>query len=171
MSAEQGAYSERAYKIATLDDLIGHTSWGQRGRVALNRRTSPEMLATMAEDENLWVRGCVARNPSTPSNVLAGLAEDEDWGVRMFVAVHPHTSLATLSILADDKHPWVRSCVACNPTVSSDMLARLATDEDDGVRSASTSAIVARLGERANHPISDLAISDTLCPARSKEGV
>ena len=51
-----------------------------------NPDTSPEILAKLADDDELTIRCDVARNPNTPPKILAKLANDM---IRMFVAISP----------------------------------------------------------------------------------
>ncbi|HVG34398.1 MAG TPA: hypothetical protein VM911_15110 [Pyrinomonadaceae bacterium] len=49
-------------------------------------RTSPEVLARLAEDDYFYVWEKVPGNPSTPAETREKLAEHKNWGVCMNVA-------------------------------------------------------------------------------------
>jgi hypothetical protein len=93
-----------------------------------------DILAILAQDEDVDVRRYVASNPHTPAETLSALATDEDANVRYRIASNAHTPVETLSALATDAHYDVRCCVAKNPQTPAEVLATLATDAYADVR-------------------------------------
>ena len=70
----------------------------RRVNAAKNLRTTPAVLAALAEDEDDIVRRGVAQNLSTPTDVLVVLADDE--AARRVVALNPNTPVDVLVVLA-----------------------------------------------------------------------
>jgi len=101
---------------------------------AQNPDTSPEILAKLADDDELTIRCDVARNPNTPPKILAKLANDDDKNVRCDIARTESTPPEILAKLADDDDEGVRSRVARNPSTPPEILAKLADDDSAEVR-------------------------------------
>ena len=96
--------------------------------------TRSDVLASLAENDNISVRENVASNSGTPANVLAGLAADGEASVRRNVAINRNTSVASLTTLATDHEVRVRDAVAFHPATPADILSGLATDVSSLVR-------------------------------------
>ena len=99
-----------------------------------NKKTSPEIIEELAEDEEMWVKYEVAINPNTPVNILRKLAEDGNEYVRCEVAENPKIPIEVLKKLAEDKDVGVRFAVAKHPRTPIEALRKLAEDKDSAVR-------------------------------------
>ena len=86
--------------------------------LAQDPNTNPEILKSLATDDDWVVRCWVARNPNTTPEILASLATDCDWDVRCVVARHPKTTLEILKSLATDDYRYVRYYAAHNPNAT-----------------------------------------------------
>ena len=88
--------------------------------LAADPNTTPEILKTLATDDDYYVRYWVARHPNTTPEILKSLATDGDHSVRYWVAQHPNTTPEILKTLATDDDWGVRCRVAesseCNRT-------------------------------------------------------
>ncbi|WP_372366806.1 hypothetical protein [Candidatus Uabimicrobium sp. HlEnr_7] len=71
--------------------------------IAKNDKTSPETLAMLAKDEDIFVKRNVASNPSSTSNILSILADDKDVFVRRLVVRHPSVLLNDLYKIAKSR--------------------------------------------------------------------
>ena len=77
---------------------------------ASNPSTAPYILTLLAETPIKEIREAVAYNQNTPPEVLATLAQDEDWRVRWAaVAGNKNTPHALLSKLSKDEDRDVRA--------------------------------------------------------------
>ena len=104
--------------------------------VALRSSTPAELLNDLASDKNKYVRRAVALNLSTPAELLNKLASDKDVDVLLGVALNPRTSAEVLAVLATDEDAGVRWGVAKNPSAPAEALNMLAADKDADVRLA-----------------------------------
>jgi hypothetical protein len=98
--------------------------------------TPPEILESLASDQDANVRSAVARNLKTPTTLLTALATDRLPQVRSAVARNRNTPPAILEGLSSSKHEGVRRSVAENRNTPPATLERLAVDKDEGVREA-----------------------------------
>ncbi len=73
----------------------------QKLELASNLSTSPEILAELANDENVVVRTKVALNPNTSAFTLDKLLTDEDCVVRYRATDNPNIQLSTLEMLVE----------------------------------------------------------------------
>ena len=60
--------------------------------LARTPNTTPEILKTLATDDDRWVRYWVARHPNTTPEILKVLATDDVWNVRYWAAHHPNAT-------------------------------------------------------------------------------
>ena len=89
-----------------------------RTRIGLpERNTSPEILATLAQDEEWEVRYRVAKNPNTTLETLALLAKDEEWIVRGFTVTNSNIIFDCLIELLQDENLDVRKTALRHPRV------------------------------------------------------
>jgi len=70
-----------------------------RGWVARNPNTSLEMLDTLAQDEDRWVRSGVAKNPSTSLKALKYLVNDGDYEVATLALANPNLPDAVRTVI------------------------------------------------------------------------
>lgn len=148
-------------------NLASCGDWKQRVRVAYSAGSElANILAELAQDEEVKVRITVAENRATREPALSSLAADLDTRVRMAVARNPKNQPSVLAVLAGDgveevraaslstiagswgipteslsflsKDPRVevRVAVALNPTIEPTVLASLAADSAENVRIA-----------------------------------
>ena len=61
---------------------LGSLTDDMKYKLAVNKRTSKEILTILSKDEDWNVRSCVAHNLNTPKEVLTILSTDEDSWVR-----------------------------------------------------------------------------------------
>ncbi len=144
---------------------------GKRTEVAKNTE-SGKLLASMANDPDIYVRYAVAKNKATPQvardvlfkegladtyknpntsiEVLDLLARDIDPLTRAVASSHENTSPATLHLLAQDPIDYVRQNVAQNSNTMPETLFQLAGDSDDFVRR--------HLARNAKTPATGLAV-------------
>lgn len=98
------------------------------------KRTPPNILSALAQDDNPRVRRSVCYNPNTPQSTIESLAKnDASNGVRG-TAARFVTSKETLAQLAGDSSESVRCGVAMNSNASAEILNKLSTDANDYVR-------------------------------------
>ncbi len=71
-------------KTINLDTM----SFFSKKRLAMNPKTSSELLTLLTTNKDWEIRWQVSFNPNTPSNVLEILAKDVDKEVRYGVAEH-----------------------------------------------------------------------------------
>jgi len=69
--------------------------------LAMNEQADPTVLATLAQNEDRFVRKHTAANQATPGSVLSALARDPHPSVRLSVAANPSTPKVTLRVLAE----------------------------------------------------------------------
>ena len=137
VSGNSNANFEVIYKLAKDESsFVKEKARYSLKKSAQNPNTSPEILESLATDEDFFVRADVATNPNTSLRVLKSLARDEEALVRSCVAGAPKTTIEILEFLAKDETSFVRSHVAENSLTNLDMLGRLAQDEDEDVRAA-----------------------------------
>jgi len=70
-----------------------------RGWVARNPNASLEVLDTLAQDEDRWVRLGVAGNPSTSSKALKYLVNDGDYEVATLALANPSLPDAVRTVI------------------------------------------------------------------------
>ena len=137
VSGNSNANFEVIYKLAKDESsFVKEKARYSLKKSAKNPNTSPELLESLATDEDFFVRADVATNPNTSLRVLKSLARDEEALVRSCVASAPKTTIEILEFLAKDETSFVRSHVAENSLTNLDMLGRLVQDEDEDVRAA-----------------------------------
>lgn len=83
------------------------------------------LLRRLAQDPAWHVRLHLAGNPHAPPEVLASLAGDEDATTRQEVARHHRTSPAILAALAQDESDEVREAALCHRDTPPEALERL----------------------------------------------
>ncbi|MEU9478935.1 hypothetical protein [Streptomyces sp. NPDC048191] len=137
------------------DALSGHPLL--RREAARERTLLPDLVARLAEDDDLGVRVLLAQNhpdapaalllrsfleytgperarlttrPNFPRAGLAGYADHADPRVRALAARDPQTSPATVERLTGDADPEVRSASARHPNLPQDRLVELLADEE-----------------------------------------
>lgn len=98
-------------KIARLRLLAADANPKIRERVALDRHTPEDLLATLAADPDEGVRACVARNEATPCDVLRSLVRDRSERVRGFLALNFSVPLDAMQKLSKDRSRTVRDLV------------------------------------------------------------
>ena len=98
----------------------------------LDAEPSPQVLAKLSNDENVYVRQGVASNTAMPPEALANLSNDEDEYVRWGVAINTATPPEVLANLSDDESVYIRKGVAGNKATPPELLANLS--DDDAVR-------------------------------------
>lgn len=96
----------------------------------LAKKSSPKLLASIAQDSDWRIRLAVAENPKTPPEVLRSLAFDTAM-VRSAVASNSSTPQDVLARLARDIEYIVREAVAANPEASPEVI-RILADVDNG---------------------------------------
>ena len=99
-------------KVRRVRLLARSTDPRIRESAALSHHAPPDVLASLAADEEVGVRRCVARNERTRPAVLERLAADPDPYVRGWVAAHPAVPPALLDLLVEDADDCVRAVVA-----------------------------------------------------------
>jgi len=114
-------------------NLLGASS-RLRLAVAGDPSVPPQLLVTLAEDDDEHVRRSVAWNATTPSETLARLADDQDMEIRRGVGLNAGTPTDVLCRLTADTEPRVIICVARNPATLPDIIARLSAHHDANVR-------------------------------------
>ena len=98
------------------------------------KRTPPNILNALAQDENPQVRSGVCYNPNTPQSTIEKLAKnDASDGVRG-TAARFVKSQETLTQLASDSSESVRQGVAMNSNAGAETLDKLSSDANDDVR-------------------------------------
>lgn len=110
----------------------------ERRSLALNVRTTGEILTALARDDDPAVRRAAATNPATPAGALVLLCFDADTLVRRAVAVRDDLPLKVVDWLAEDGDVWVRSGLARNRACPRIWLDRLARDREADVRRSVT---------------------------------
>lgn len=78
-----------------------------RRRVAENKRTPADVLASLSRDKSAEVRMAVALNKSTPESIVTKLACDENVDVRHMIASTSYVPKHLLRQLAEDANPHV----------------------------------------------------------------
>jgi hypothetical protein len=85
--------------LSEIENLnVANLSYFEKKSLACDPKTSPEILAVLATDEDSLVRYLVARNPNTPPKVLEQLATDVEYWIRCCVAKHPNYEKATVRV-------------------------------------------------------------------------
>lgn len=105
-------------------------------QIAINPRTSVELLSKLARSDHWPLREAVGKNPQAPHDVFMLLARDASDSVRHVVASNPCTSEDILNMLARDTDYHIRKCVAENRGAPIQLLRRLAKDRSCQVRGA-----------------------------------
>lgn len=82
-----------------------------RRRIAESDKATPELLATLCEDESSSVRKAVAANVNAPVEVLINLVVDKDPDVRFSMAENHNLHPTLLQKLTCDDNPYI-SCRA-----------------------------------------------------------
>ncbi len=137
----EAAAENLATPISLLVRLAGDAESSVRTRVAMNPATpiviKGTILASFANQEDVWYRERAAENSATPGTALERLAGDAESQVREAVVKNPATPITALERLAGDPNGFfVRRVVAENPAIPITLLERLAGDADVDVRSA-----------------------------------
>ena len=105
---------EQIYEIVlkVLQELnktnVSKLSTEERLKLARDPKATVEILQTLAQDENSYVRCWVARHPKATVEILQGLSRDKDYYVRYWVSRHPNATVEFLQGLAQDKDYYVR---------------------------------------------------------------
>ena len=93
---------EIQYALGTLTDKMKY-------KLAVNERTSKEVLTILSTDKDMYVRSCIATNPNTPKEVLKVLSTDKNSDIRWWVAHNSNTPKEVLTKLSKDEDEYVRS--------------------------------------------------------------
>lgn len=134
VSINPGVSSDLRHRI--IDRMFHSSSDSDRIFAATNTYTPPELLASLARDQDDGVRRAAAKNSRTPVQSLKTLAREDHWGIRLAAASNPNTPTESLAGLAQDDDADVRRSAASNSNTPVESLAALARDEDVDVRRA-----------------------------------
>lgn len=114
--------------------LVTSAKVTDRLAAALDGRTTPDVVETLAADPSVKVREAVARRASAPPDLLARMAGDPDRRVREAVATNPATSAETVVLLASDPAWQVHYPAADRDDLPREVLLRLCRDGIPAVR-------------------------------------
>ena len=123
----------------TLGWIAAHDSDdGTLMMVAQNSKTSPEILAQLAEQGSENVRAAVAAQPNCPSHILPLelLSQQPSLKVCLNIATNPNTPAEYLEMFITSQKPALRAAVATNTSLSPEHLFTLAHDPTVEVRLA-----------------------------------
>lgn len=115
---KQGTSPERRLELAALGPELAR-------EVARAQHTPPEVLARLADTDDLPTLERLAANKRTPPEVLLRLASCVHWEVVWWVAQNPGTPLAALEALTGHPSAQVRQWLAANPAMPLPLLIRL----------------------------------------------
>ncbi len=115
------------YKM-TIPDAYSNDS--ETRYKALDENLSPEILARLANDKEVYIRQIVASNRFTPTDSLEKLADDQNIVVRCNVTKNKSTPSKVLFKLVNDSSNIVK---ACNPKTSPYILSQLACEGDKNI--------------------------------------
>ena len=123
--------------------IVGPPSWShdshpsQRSRrlAAQDRRTPPEVLGWLLQDNHDWlVLDGVSRNKASPPAALRQIAEMNSKDIQLTVAGHRNCPSDVLDMLVQSAHRNVRCRAVAHPACSPDTLERLAEGTDPQMR-------------------------------------
>jgi len=120
-------------------NIAGHGNVSTRAQIKLSKdkehsvvreltnniKTHPDVLHSLKDHSNQWVRRNVARHPNTRTDTLHHLSSDTDSYVKDAVASNNNSSQETLHALHTHDDPDTKLLVASNPNTSSDTLHKL----------------------------------------------
>jgi len=113
----------------------------ERRARASNTALSPAELASLAVEQDEWVRHAVAQNPATPPAVLKKLAFDPSRRVLEGLAQNPRLPDELVAQMAASDDAEFRAFAAYNPRLSHERLRELADDSNPRVAQAARTRI------------------------------
>lgn len=117
-------------KISSVDDLFDVEEREYQKKIALTKKSSPKLLASLAQDSDWRVREQVAWNKSTPPEVLKSLLFDEN-SIRLGLANNTKSPEDLLMALANDGEDRVRDAVGRNSAATPKVLSVLVNLKDE----------------------------------------
>ena len=131
--------------LATLRILARDDARWVRQWVATNTSAPADLfveLLELATSETLrYIKDCIANNPAASPELLRTLAEDDDYNIRDGLAGNPSTPADVLEKLACADECRTRTRVAGNRAAPCTVLAALANDTDRQVRVAAAQTL------------------------------
>jgi hypothetical protein len=172
-SAEAIAHAAKGSRTAAdvLAELAVHPEWSIRATVARNPSTPPDVLAHLADEEQLeLVRADAASNRYTPERALLALARDPAEYLRLRVAANPNATANVLRALTVERavsavDPYMLVVVAEHHAAPADVLDALAN-----VGSAEVATAVARHPHASPAALAGLAGHDETSVRRAVAG-
>lgn len=160
-----GAIDEVSISSTPINELVV-----ERGQIAEDATTEPQILAAMAHDDTAYVRMRVAQSENTPIATLDMLSVDEHACVRGDVANNVRTRPETLARLALDPEASVRGAVLNNPSTLPETRQQLTHDEHPSISETARSKPT---GAQQGLEQLDVSLSDakTVAPPRTKDDV
>lgn len=99
----------------THSRILSIMTTNARQRLAEDHNTSPDLLASLSQDDNFMVRLLVASNPNTSASTLTSMRQQNThWGIHWRIAEHPSTPIEVVVSLAQAL-PVVQWGVVKNP--------------------------------------------------------
>lgn len=102
---------------------LADAEWMPRYKLAESIETAPDVLASLADDEQSLVREQVAKNINTPSYILEILAQgNNDHNIKTAAGNNPNTPEAVLRNMVETESSLVLLGVASNKSLPEDIL-------------------------------------------------
>ncbi|MFV0435739.1 MAG: hypothetical protein ACK5LO_17440 [Leucobacter sp.] len=133
------------WTTAQMQEMAAHSSARVRLRLAISEHVTPDILTFLGgERRSLEVRRAVAAHPKTPPDVLRSLAVQDDCDTLKSVAFNPGTPFDVLVGLAG-RNAELAVLAALNPDAPLKVLEALTTNSDPFVKFVAEAQIQERL--------------------------
>lgn len=139
--------------------MADYSSFFTRVSLAMADSTTPEVLATLADDEHAEVRRWVAMRGATPQEALINLARDTEFRVRVEVAGNANAPRQALAFLVGDHgeqgraNNLIQYFVATNRATPDYILDILTDSENEGAAVAAMRSLELRKANAAQRSL------------------
>ena len=139
-----GLVMNRKASQEAISRVVKSGDWYALEGLAKSKRTSPEVLRQLAQDQSLtsrlqpWqvnlIQGGIIKNPNTPADVLEYLISNGTVRSKVELAKRSDLAANICELLSKDDAPRVRSTIAANSATPENILRTLAKDSQYSVR-------------------------------------
>lgn len=139
-----GLVMNRKASQEVISRIVKSGDWYALEGLAKSKRTSPEVLRQLAQDQSLisrlhpwqinWIQSGIIKNPNTPADALEYLISNGTVKSRVELAKRSDLAANICELLSKDAAPRVRSTIAANNATPESVLRTLAKDSQYSVR-------------------------------------